>query len=138
MWLEALNVRCNEKNVPYSSFRPTLVVRNFQGFYSHGLGQAIEPLWLMQLFYDVGGGFNYGFEHPDFQAMIDHATSLNDDDARWKATADMSRWLFDNAMLVNMYAEPLILPIGPRIDEWPILPGPVVDFNSYEYVPHRQ
>ena len=138
MWLEALNVRCNEKNVPYSSFRPTLVVRNFQGFYSHGLGQAVEPLWLMQLFYDVGGGFNYGFEHPDFQDMIDNATSLNNDEERWKATADMSRWLFDNAMLVNMYAEPLILPIGPRIDEWPILPGPVVDFNSYEYVPHRQ
>lgn len=137
MWLEALNVRCNEKNVPYSSFRPTLVVRNFQGFYSHGLGQAIEPLWLMQLFYDVGGGFNYGFEHPDFQEMIDHATTLNDDEERWKATADMSRWLFDNAMLVNMYAEPLILPIGPRIDTWDVLPGPVVDFNSYEYVPHR-
>ena len=138
MWLEALNVRCNERNVPYSAFRPTIVVRNYQGFYSHGLGQAIEPLWLMQLFYDVGGGFNYGFEHPDFQVMIDHATSLNDDEERWKATADMSRWLFDNAMLVNMYAEPLILPIGPRIDTWNVLPGPVVDFNSYEYVPHRQ
>ena len=138
MWLEAINVQCNERNEPYSAFRPTLVVRNYQGFYSHGLGQQIEPLWLMQLFYDVGGGFNYGFEHPDFQAMIDEATSLNDDEARWKAQADMSRWLFDNAMLVNMYSEPQILPIGPRIDTWDVLPGPVVDFNSYEHVPHRQ
>ena len=138
MWLEAINVRCNERNEPYGAFRPTLVVRNYQGFYSHGLGQQIEPLWLMQLFYDVGGGFNYGFEHPDFQDMIDEATSLNDDEARWKATADMSRWLFDNAMLVNMYSEPQILPIGPRIDTWEVLPGPVVDFNSYESVPHRQ
>ena len=138
MWLEAINVQCNERNEPYGAFRPTLVVRNYQGFYSHGLGQQIEPLWLMQLFYDVGGGFNYGFEHPDFQDMIDNATSLNNDEERWKATADMSRWLFDNAMLVNMYSEPQILPIGPRIDEWPVLPGPVVDYNSYEYVPHRQ
>jgi ABC-type transport system substrate-binding protein len=138
MWLEAINVQCNERNEPYSSFRPTIVVRNYQGFYSHGLGQQIEPLWLMQLFYDVSGGFNYGFEHPDFQDMIDHATSLNDDDARFKATADMSRWLFDNAMLVNMYSEPQILPIGPRIDVWEVLPGPIVDFNSYENVPHRQ
>ncbi len=137
MWLEAINVQCNERNEPYSAFRPTLVVRNYQGFYSHGLGQQVEPLWLMQLFYDVGGGFNYGFEHPDFQAMIDNATSLNDDDERWKAQADMSRWLFDNAMLVNMYSEPQILPIGPRIDTWDVLPGPVVDFNNYEYVPHR-
>ena len=137
-WLEVLNVQCNERNEPYSSFRPTLVVRNYQGFYSHGLGQQIEPLWLMQLFYDVGGGFNYGFEHPDFQDMIDHAITLNNDDERWKAQADMSRWLFDNAMLVNMYSEPQILPIGPRIDTWDILPGPIVDFNSYEHVPHRQ
>ena len=38
--------------------------------------------------------------------MIDNATSLNNDEERWKATADMSRWLFDNAMLVNMYADP--------------------------------
>ena len=137
-WLEVLNVQCNERNEPYSAFRPTLVVRNYQGFYSHGLGQQIEPLWLMQLFYDVSGGFNYGFEHPDFQDMIDDATSINDDDARFKATADMSRWLFDNAMLVNMYSEPQILPIGPRIDTWELLPGPIVDFNSYENVPHRQ
>ena len=137
MWLE-INVRCNERNEPYSSFRPTLVVRNYQGFYSHGLGQQIEPLWLMQLFYDVASGFNYGFEHPDFQDMINHATTLNNDEERWKAQADMSRWLFDNAMLVNMYSEPQILPIGPRIDTWDVLPGPVVDFNSYEYVPHRR
>ena len=137
-WLEVLNVQCNERNEPYSAFRPTLVVRDYQGAYSHGLGQQIEPLWLMQLFYDVAGGLNYGFEHPDFQDMIDEATSFNDDEARWKAQADMSRWLFDNAMLVNMYSEPQILPIGPRIDTWELLPGPIVDFNSYENVPHRQ
>ena len=138
MWLEAINVQCNERNEPYSAFRPTLVVRNYRGFYSHGLGQQIEPLWLMQLFFDVASGFNYGFEHPDFQAMIDNATSLNNDDERWKAQADMARWMFDNAMLVNMYSEPQVLPIGPRIDTWDVLPGPIVDFNSYEYVPHRQ
>ena len=70
--------------------------------------------------------------------MIDHATGLNDDDERFAATAEMSHWLFDNAMLVNMYSEPLIFPVGPRIDTWPVMPGPIVDLNSWEKVPHRR
>ena len=138
MW-EAINVRCEQKNEPYSSYRPRLVSRAVEpGPFSNFIPPVIEPLWIMNLFHSSNNSLNLGFEHPEFQTMLDEARDTNDADARFKLQADISKWMFDHVMTIPLYDENSVFPLGPEIDPWEQQAGGLTWLSNWEFVPKRK
>ncbi len=138
MW-EAIDITCNIKNEPWTAYRPKNVSRAVDpGPFSNFIPPVIEPLWIMNLFHSSDNSLNLGFEHPEFQALLDEARDTNDDDARFKLQADITKWMFDNVMTIPLYDENSVFPLGPEIDEWEQQSGGLTWLSNWEFVPHRK
>ena len=138
MW-ETINVACQIKNEPYSSFRPKLVSRDVDsGVFSNFIPPVIEPLWIMNLFHSSDNSLNFGFEHPEFQALLDEARDTNDNDARFKLQADIAKWMFEHVMTLPLYDENSVFPLGPEIDPWEQQAGGLTWLSDWHAVPHRK
>ena len=138
MW-EAINISCNIKNEPWNAYRPKLVSRDVDpGPFSNFIPPTIEPLWIMNLFHSSDNSLNLGFEHPEFQVLLDQARDTNDDDGRFKLQADISKWMFDNVMTIPLYDENAVFPLGPEIDEWEQQAGGLTWLSNWDAVPHRK
>ena len=137
MW-ESVNISCVQRQVNFGSYRPTLVSRVAKGTWGLNVAPQIEPLWIMGLFHDSNNSLNVGFEHPDFQALLDEANTLIDDDARFAKQAEISRWIFDNVMLLPTYEAAAVWPLGPEVDAWEQMAGSPILLSNWEYVPHRE
>ena len=137
MW-ESVNVSCVQRQVNFGSYRPTLVSRVAKGTWGFNVAPQIEPLWVMGLFHDSNNSLNLGFEHPDFQALLDEANTLIDDDARFAKQAEMSRWIFDNVMLFPTYEAAAVWPLGSEVDAWEQMAGSPILLSNWEDVPHRK
>ena len=137
MW-EFVGISCVQRQVNFGSYRPTLVSRVAKGTWGLNVAPQIEPLWIMGLFHDSNNSLNVGFEHPDFQAMLDEANTLIDDDARFAKQAEISRWIFDNVMLLPTYEAAAVWPLGPEVDAWEQMAGSPILLSNWEYVPHRK
>ena len=137
MW-ESVGISCIQRQVNFGSYRPTLVSRVAKGTWGLNVTPQIEPLWIMGLFHDSNNSLNVGFEHPDFQAMLDEANTLIDDDARFAKQAEISRWIFDNVMLLPTYEAAAVWPLGPEVDAWEQMAGSPILLSNWEYVPHRK
>jgi dipeptide transport system substrate-binding protein len=138
MWLD-VDIRCDTGIKPYFSHRPTLVNRTAKGVAGFtGPTPAPEPLLQTGLYYSSLGSFNFGWEHPFFQALATEAASLIDPEARWAKMAEMNKWMFDEAMAIPVIAEDIVWPVGPNIDTWTPL-GSYLDWlSNWEYVRHRK
>ena len=138
MW-EAINVRCEQKNEPYSAYRPRLVSRAVEpGPFSNFIPPVIEPLWIMNLFHSSNNSLNLGFEHPEFQTMLDEARDTNDADKRFEIQANITKWMFDHVMTIPLYDENAVFPLGPEIDPWEQQSGGLTWLSNWEFVPHRE
>ena len=138
MW-ETINVACQIKNEPYSSFRPKLVSRDVDsGVFSNFIPPVIEPLWIMNLFHSSDNSLNFGFEHPEFQALLDEARDTNDNDSRFKLQADIAKWMFEHVMTLPLYDENSVFPLGPEIDPWEQQAGGLTWLSDWHAVPHRK
>ena len=137
MW-ESVDISCVQRQVNFGSYRPTLVSRVAKGTWGLTLAPQIEPLWIMTLFHDSNNSLNVGFEHPDFQALMDEANTLIDDDARFAKQAEMSRWIFENVMLLPTFEAAAVWPLGPEVDAWEQMAGSPVLLSNWEDVPHRK
>ena len=135
--LDEVGIRTNQRQILENAFRPTLMNRDYQGLRTHNEG-SYDPLVLYDIFYSSLSTVNLGFEHPWMQARIGEAQNLMDDDQRWAKFAEIARWMFENAMILPLYDQDSIWPLGPEIDEWPILPGDLTSLSNWELVPHRQ
>ena len=137
MW-ESVDISCVQRQVNFGSYRPTLVSRVAKGTWGLTLAPQTEPLWIMTLFHDSNNSLNVGFEHPDFQALMDEANTLIDDDARFAEQAEMSRWIFENVMLLPTFEAAAVWPLGPEVDAWEQMAGSPVLLSNWEDVPHRK
>ena len=138
MW-ESINVACKIRNEPWSSYRPKHVSRSVDpGPFSNFIPPVIEPLWIMNLFHSSNNSLNLGFEHPEFQAMLDEARDTNDADARFQLQADITKWMFEHVMTIPLYDENSVFPLGPEIDEWEQQAGGLTWLSNWEFVPHRK
>jgi peptide/nickel transport system substrate-binding protein len=138
MW-EAINIRCKIKNEPWSSYRPKNVSRSVDpGPFSNFIAPVIEPLWIMTLFHSSNNSLNLGFEHPEFQDMLDLARETNEDTERFKIQADITKWMFNNVMTIPLYDENSVFPLGPELDPWEQQGGGLTWLSNWEFAPHRK
>ena len=137
MWQD-VGINAIQSNWLGSAFRPMRVTRTALGASSYRNGPGNEPIRLYNLFYTSGSSFNQGFEHPVYEAMVEDALNTQDTDERFRKSAEIGKWLFDNAMTISLYQEATVWPLGPEIDEWGMAASAAEFGSNWEKVPHRQ
>ena len=137
MW-EDVGITTVQSTSPYSGFRPGTVDRTALGVSGHNGGPSVEPVLGYFRVYSPKGSFNFGFEHPDLEALFEEASELTDEEERWAKAAEMATWMFENVAQIVLYEENSVWPIGPNIDEWEVMAGGVSWLSNWEDVPHRK
>ena len=137
MW-EDVGITTVQSTSPYSGFRPGTVDRTALGVSGHNAGPSVEPVLGYFRIYSPKGSFNFGFEHPDLEALFEEASDLTSEEERWAKSAEMAKWMFDNVAQIVLYEENSVWPIGPNIDEWEVMAGNVSWLSNWEDVPHRK
>ena len=137
MWAQ-IGVETNQINLPHSAFHPTLLARTARCMYTRSDNPQVEPIrYWSTVFSAANPGYNQGLEHPTLQRIITEAQAILDDDERWAKQAEGARWFFDHALDMPLYTKPQIFPLGPRLDEWEVMPRVVDWLNNWEYAEHR-
>jgi peptide/nickel transport system substrate-binding protein len=136
MWQD-IGVESNLAKLPMSEYRGGYVRRSNVGVNAHNGNPPIEPLRTYTSVFNSANSLNFGFEHPEFQAIMDEARTLVDDDARWDAIGEMTRFIFDNVMSIPVYTQNEVWPLGPNIGRWDPLPRVYAWLSNWEDVPHR-
>lgn len=137
MWAQ-IGVETNQINLPHSAFHPTLLARTARCMYTRSDNPQVEPIrYWSTVFSAANPGYNQGLEHPTLQRIITEAQAILDDDERWAKQAEGARWFFDHALDMPLYTKPQIFPLGPRLDEWEVMPRVVDWLNNWEYANHR-
>ena len=138
MW-EELGVKTSQERMPYSAFRPNLVNRTGKGMWTQAFPPSdFEPMDRYNILHSSKGALTFGFEHPDFQALLEEANMLIDPDARWGKQAEMGKWIFDQTMVLSVYGENIVWPLGPKVDTWDPLAGNKNWLSNWEYAHQRQ
>ncbi len=138
MW-ENIGITTVQARMPYSAFRPSLVSREAKGMWVHSTGPpSIEPLKRYTILQNAANSINFGWEHPDWQALLDEMTELVDEEERWAKQAEGARWIVDQVMVIPLFGQNMVWPVGPEIDVWEPMGGRKDWLSNWDYVPHRQ
>jgi ABC-type transport system substrate-binding protein len=138
MW-ENIGITTVQSRMPYSAFRPSLVSREAKGMWIHSTGPpSVEPLKRYTILQNAANSINFGWEHPDWQALLDEMTQLTDVEERWAKQAEGARWIIDEVMVIPLFGQNVVWPVGPNIDAWEPMGGRKDWLSNWDYVPHRQ
>lgn len=137
MW-EGVGISTKGFQIPFSAYRPSLVNRTAKAVHPLGDNPGLSPLPAYNLFFDPTSGLNLGFEHPWFTAKLEEAGTTLDDDARWAVMAEMAEWIFDNVMVLPLYRQATVAPIGREINAWSLQALGSNLLNNYEFVTHKE
>ena len=137
MW-EGVGISTSGFIEPYSAYRPSLVNRTAKAVFPLGDNASLSPLPTYGLFFDPGSGLNLGFEHPWFTQKLEEAGATLDEDARWAILAEMAEWMFDNVMVLPLYQQATVAPIGREIEVWSLQALGSNLLNNFEFVKHRE
>ena len=138
LMMQEIGITPNISNIPWTAYRATTVRRTAQGLFSHTLSPQVEPLRVISVLHDSKASNNFGWEHPDWQRLVDEAFQLSDDEERWAKQAELARWNYDQVVSLPLYQEAAVWPLGPAIGEWEqMAPSPAL-LSNWEYVPHRR
>jgi len=132
-----LNVRF--QNIPYTTLRPTLVARTYQGATCHAGSIRAAPTQGFPS-YTNASPFSYGAEHEFLEEMIYKASTSILEADRQAAEDVIGRWNFDNVFaMVGLYVTDNVWPVGPNIQPWGdfVKQGDLRQINGYEYIQPR-
>ncbi len=139
MWAD-IGVDVKFQRLPYTTLRPSLIARNYQGSTCHAGGIRLEPGqgfsgMLSQLNHQAV--WNRGVEHPWLDEKVaDHMAEINTD-ARRELAIEIATFMFDNALTgVGLYNFDVVWPVGPRIQAWSegVRYRDLRNINGYEYI----
>ena len=142
MWGD-IGVDVKFQSLPYSTLRPSLIARNYQGSTCHAGGIRLEPGqgfsgMLSQLNHQAV--WNRGVEHPWLDDKVAEHMAEVDTEARRALALEIATFMFENALTgVGLYNFDALWPVGPRIRPWTegVRYRDLRNINGYEYIQHR-
>ena len=142
MWAD-IGVDVDFKRVPFTTLRPSLIARNYQGSTCHAGGIRLEPGqgfpgMLSELHYSAV--WNRGVEHPWLDEKVSEHMAEVDTAKRRALGVEIATFMFDNAITgVGLYNFDVVWPVGPRIQPWPegVRYRDLRNINGYEFIRHR-
>ncbi len=142
MWAD-IGVDVKFQRLPYTTLRPSLIARNYQGSTCHAGGIRLEP----------GQGFsgmlsklnhqavwNRGVEHPWLDEKVAEHMAQVDTAKRRVLGVEIATFMFDNALTgVGLYNFDVVWPVGPNIQPWSegVRYRDLRNINGYEYIKPR-
>lgn len=142
MWGD-IGVDVKFQSLPYTTLRPSLIARNYQGSTCHAGGIRLEP----------GQGFsgmlsklnhqavwNRGVEHPWLDEKVSEHMAEVDTEARRALAIEIATFMFENAITgVGLYNFDSLWPVGPNIQPWieGVRYRDLRNINGYEYIRPR-
>ena len=136
---EAIGLDVTLQNLPYSTLRPSLINRQYQGATCHTVGPRLSPI-VGASNYRAQSTFSYGTHHPWLDENVGDAATEVDPAVAWEKNVMVYDWIFDNAMASGLYTHDAIWPVGPRLspDGWePTDWSEVRTATAFEYVQPR-
>ena len=142
MWGD-IGVDVKFQSLPYSTLRPSLIARNYQGSTCHAGGIRLEPGqgfsgMLSQLNHQAV--WNRGVEHPWLDDKVAEHMAEVDTEQRRALAIEIATFMFENALTgVGLYNFDALWPVGPRIQPWTegVRYRDLRNINGYEYIRHR-
>jgi len=127
------------QNLPYSTLRPTMVARTYQGATCHAAGARIVTVGAQTLITE-NAAWNAGASHPWLEDIMPRISAAVDPVELVRLESELGQWLFDNALTyVGLYSVGAVWPVGPRIEEWKadVKFTDLRNINGYEYIKPR-
>ncbi len=131
------------QKIPYTTLRPSLIARNYQGSTCHAGGIRLEPGqgfsgMLSKLHHQAV--WNRGVEHPWFDEKVSQHMAEVDSEARRALAIEIATFMFENAVTgVGLYNFDSLWPVGPRIHPWNegVRYADLRNINGYEFIRPR-
>jgi ABC-type transport system substrate-binding protein len=142
MWAD-IGLDVKFQSLPYSTLRPSLIARNYQGSTCHAGSIRLEPGqgysgMLSQLHYSAV--WNRGVEHPWLDEKVSAHMAEVDSVKRRELAIEIATFLFENAVTaVGLYNFDVVWPVGPKIQPWPegVRYRDIRNINGYEFIQPR-
>ena len=142
MWGD-IGVDVKFQRLPYTTLRPSLLARNYQGSTCHAAGIRLEPGqgfsgMLSQL--NHSAVWNRGVEHPWLDEKVSQHIAEVNTERRRALAIEIATFIFENALTgIGLYNFDVVWPVGPRIQPWPegVRYRDLRNINGYEYIRHR-
>ena len=139
MW-EDIGVDVKLQNIPYGTYRPTVIGRTFNGATNHATSPSNTPARLYNALQDRGSFVRH--THPyldDISIRAQGAVAL---DERTKLENELGKFMLDESIYASLYMWDAVWAVGPRIDEksWSenLFYGDIRNVNGYEWIEPRQ
>ena len=138
MWAD-IGIDVKLQNLPYSTLRPTLIARTYEGITCHATSPRVEPFLGYTNWWSHAANWYAGVEHPWLEENMPKATTMFDAEERWDAQKEVGRFLFDNALDIGLYGFDVIWPLGTKVASWKehIRLGDTRNINGMEYARPR-
>ncbi len=127
------------QSLPYSTLRPTMVARTYQGATCHAAGARIVTAGSQPLL-TMAAAWNPGASHPFLEEIMPRMNSAVAPEDLHDLERELSVFLFDNALTyVGLYSVGAIWPVGPKIEEWKehVKFTDLRNINGYEFIRPR-
>jgi len=112
---QAIGIKVDFKNTPYSALRPSFINRSYIGATCHTVGVRLSPVEGMSN-YMVNSTFAYGTFHPWLEEHIGSAAEEVDPEKAWVKNTEITDWLFENSAASALYIHNTIWPVGKKLD----------------------
>lgn len=143
MWGD-VGVDVKFQSLPYTTLRPSLIARNYQGSTCHAGGIRLEPGqgfsgMLSQLNHQAV--WNRGVEHPWLDEKVSQHMAEVNSEARRELAIEIATFMFENALTgVGLYNFDALWPVGPNIQPWVegVRYRDLRNINGYEFIRPRE
>ena len=142
MWSE-IGLDVKFERVPFTTLRPSLIARKYQGSTCHAGGIRLEPGqgfsgMLSQLNHEAI--WNRGVEHAWLDEKVSQHMAEVNTAKRRELGIEIATFMFENAITgVGLYNFDVVWPVGPKIQPWPegVRYRDLRNINGYEYIRPR-
>ena len=139
MWQD-IGVDVKLQNIPYGTFRPTVIGRTFNGATNHATSPSNTPARLYNALQDRGSFVRH--THPYLEDITIRAQKAVTLEERTKLENEVGKFMYDESIYTSLYLWDAVWAVGPRIDEksWSenLFYGDIRNINGYEWIEPRQ
>ena len=136
---ERIGIDVEFRTVTYSTLRPDLVARKYQGATCRGILPPLTPGFIPS-FYLAEANFSYGTEHPWLEENIADLLAETNSTLFTEKERKVYDWMYENVMSFGLYSYDAVWPVGQRLDpDWqPVDFSDVRSPSGFEYIKHRK
>ena len=117
MW-EAVGIRTRVNRVPYATVSPIYRAREYTGANCHGTAGVSDPMNLLGNAFNSNASGIIGFEHPILDELLERASMIVDDDARYEVAIEVARFIWDHVVDEGLYSVDILWPLSTKVQDW--------------------